>query len=310
MTKRQNISHVLGGQLSRRTVLQGAGATVAALLVPGVSRGQSRPKMRMGQSPTSDNEAKANVAAYLLREKYNYDVEIITLQKAIEYVAMGEGKLDVMSDVYLEGKGAFKGEYKGGHVAFLEKIKDKIDVIGISEGPMDQGFVVPKYVTVNKMDELNAHREKFGGKILGGDPSWGLSQAADRVIKAYDLKFDLVLSSEDAMLAGLKRAYTRKDWIIITGWRVHPKWAQFELKYIEDPKKAFGEEHWTFTIARKGFAKDFPEAHKFYQKYHIPNPEMEKIMNWLVNENIKGIDAAARWVKEVRGKGIIEKWFE
>jgi glycine betaine/proline transport system substrate-binding protein len=85
-------------------------------------------------------------------------------------------------------------------------------------------------------------------------------------------------------------------------------WAQFDLKYIEDPKKTFGDTHWTFTIVQKGFQQTFPEAYNFFQKYHIPNPEMEKLMQWLTIEAMKSADAAARWVKEVQGKGIIEDW--
>jgi glycine betaine/proline transport system substrate-binding protein len=294
---------------SRRAILQTAGVTALTMALPGLAPGKPLRAMRYGVSPTSDNDAKCHVAAHLLREHYGYDVEVIPMAKAVEYVAMGEGKIDVMTDVYLEGKGALQGEIKGGHAAFVEKIKDKIDFIGISEGPMDQGFVIPRYVDCRTMEDLGKNREKFGGKILGGDPSWGLSQAADRVLKAYNLNFDLLLSSEDAMLAGLKRAYARKEWICITGWRVHPMWAQFELKYIEDPKKAFGDTYWTFAIVQKNFSQNFPEAHKFFQKYHIPNPEMEKIMLWLTSENMKSADAAARWVNEVKGKGIIESWF-
>jgi glycine betaine/proline transport system substrate-binding protein len=75
---------------------------------------------------------------------------------------------------------------------------------------MDQGFVVPTYVDCKTMEDLGKNHEKFGGKIYGGDPSWGLSQAADRTIKSYNLNFGLVFSSEDAMIAGLKRAYVRK----------------------------------------------------------------------------------------------------
>jgi glycine betaine/proline transport system substrate-binding protein len=267
--------------------------------------------MRLGVSPTSDNDSEAYVAAHLLRERYNYIVEIVPLAKAIEYAALGEHKIDVIVDCYLEGDGPWQGIFKGGHSAFVEKIKDKIEVLGKTEGPMDQGFVVPKYADCATMEDLNKNRDKFGGKILGGDPSWGLSVAADRAVKAYDLKFELVLSSEDAMVAALKRAYVRKEWICITGWRVHPMWAEFDLKYIEDPKKVFGAEPlWHYAIAYKGFGDTFPEASKFLLKYHIPNDELAKLMLWLISGGMKPDDAASRWINEVRGKGIIEKWIE
>jgi glycine betaine/proline transport system substrate-binding protein len=233
------------------------------------------------------------------------------MAKAIEYAALGEGKIDVMVDCYLEGDGPTQGIFKGGHSAFVEKIKDKIEVFGKTEGPMDQGFVVPTYVDCKTMEDLTKNRDKFNNKILGGDPSWGLSVAADKANKAYDLKFDLVLSSEDAMIAALKRAVIRKEWICITGWRAHPMWAQFELKYIEDPKKVFGAEPlWHYAIAYKGFGDTFPEAKKFFFKYHIPNDELAKLMLWLTTGGMKPDEAAAKWIKEVRGKGIIEKWFE
>ncbi len=302
---------IFSSKIDRRQTIIGAGAMALASVGYRTAFAEPSRAMRLGVSPASDNDAEAHVAALMLREKYNYKVEVIPMTKAVEYAALGEGKIDVIVDCYLEGDGPWKGIFKGGHSSFVEKIKDKIEVLGKTEGPMDQGFVVPAYVDCKTMEDLAKNRDKFGNKILGGDPAWGLSVAADRANKAYDLKFDLVLSSEDAMVAALKRAYLRKEWICITGWRVHPMWAEFELKYIEDPKKVFGAEPlWHYAIATKGFGDTFPEAKKFLLKYHIPNEELSKLMLWLTSGGMKSEEAAAKWVKETRGKGIIEKWFE
>jgi glycine betaine/proline transport system substrate-binding protein len=47
----------------------------------------------------------------------------------------------------------------------------------------------------------------------------------------YDLDYDQVTSSGPAMVASLEKAIRDKEWIVVTGWKPHFKWAQHDLKY-------------------------------------------------------------------------------
>jgi glycine betaine/proline transport system substrate-binding protein len=62
------------------------------------------------------------------------------------------------------------------------------------------------------------------------------------------------------MVASLEKAIRDKEWIVVTGWKPHFKWAQHDLKYLKIlvyPKDACS------IISRRGFQEDQPEAATF-----------------------------------------------
>ena len=58
------------------------------------------------------------------------------------------------------------------------------------------------------------------------------------------------------MIASLKKAYEKEEPIIVTGWTPHWMYTAFDLKYLEDPKGAYGENENIHTIARNGLKED------------------------------------------------------
>jgi glycine betaine/proline transport system substrate-binding protein len=294
-------------RVSRRALLQGLAVTG---LVAGAHRmGRAAPSrpMRYLVAPWSDALAVTHVASALLEQHYQYKVDVVQTDIAIVYASLGEGKGDVMSMAWFDGKGALKGEFKGGHASYMPKIADKVQVLGIALGPQQVGFVVPDYVEARTPEDLNRQAEKLGGNIIGIDPGSGLVQAAERAIKEYGIKLKLVTGSEAAMVAALKRAIARKEWIVVTAYSPHPLWNLTKMRYIEDPKKVFGEEAHFFTLAQKNFEKEFPEAQKFFTKYHLPNDAASLIMEW-IDGGMQGREAAMKWISESKGKGVIEPW--
>jgi glycine betaine/proline transport system substrate-binding protein len=235
-------------------------------------------------------------------------VEPLQAEPAVIYASLKSGKADVYSASYMQGMGPLKGEYKGGQADYVKKIADSIEVVGVSEGPMTQGLAVPDYVGIQSIDELNAHADKFGGNIIGIDPGSGLMHAADATVKAYGLKLNLVAGSEAAMEAAFKRAYDRKDWIVVTTWEPLPMWTQYKMRYLKDPKQTMmSEPYYDFHIVRNDFKTNFPKAYNFFKKYHIPNGEEAQVMEW-IDKGMNPKEAAAKWIDANKGKGVIEGW--
>ena len=72
-------------------------------------------------------------------------------------------------------------------------------------------------------------------KITGIDPGAGIMNATDQALKDYDLsKWTVTSGSSSAMTAALKKAYDKKDPIIITGWTPHWMFAKYDLKDLKE----------------------------------------------------------------------------
>ena len=90
-------------------------------------------------------------------------------------------------------------------------------------------------------------------------------KTTDKAIAAYGLDgYTLMTSSSSTMLASLKKAMDKGEWIVITGWTPHWMFDQFDLKFLDDPKKVYGDLEEIHAIARKGFSEKDPFAAEFF----------------------------------------------
>lgn len=143
-------------------------------------------------------------------------------------------------------------------------------------------------------------------KIIGIDPGAGLMKATAKVVEEYDLeKWEVVEGSGAAMTAALKKAYAKKEPIIITGWTPHWMFAKFDLKYLDDPKAVYGAEETINTIARNGLKEDHPEAYKVLDQFNWSPDDMAAVMSD-IQAGDKPEDAAAKWVEENADK--VAEW--
>jgi glycine betaine/proline transport system substrate-binding protein len=66
------------------------------------------------------------------------------------------------------------------------------NVIGEAFSDATTGLVVPTYVTINSIEELNANKDKFKVKLLVGGGA-GLHRNTIKAIDVYDLDYDQVI---------------------------------------------------------------------------------------------------------------------
>ncbi|WP_350343700.1 glycine betaine ABC transporter substrate-binding protein [Proteinivorax tanatarense] len=149
--------------------------------------------------------------------------------------------------------------------------------------------------------------DKFDGQITGIDAGAGVMGAAEDAIEEYGLDMELVESSDAAMTASLQRAYENEEYIVVTGWAPHWKFADFDLKFLEDPKEVFGGEETINTITRKDFAADHPEVNQFLENYYLSPEELASAIGMM--EEIDDRDEAAQtWIEE--NQDLVDGWLE
>lgn len=169
------------------------------------------------------------------------------------------------------------------------------------------GLVVPEYVPVNSIEELNQHKDQFKHRIIGIEKGAGLTTGTDKAIVDYKLDFQQINSSTIAMITELQNAIQRKEWIVVTGWQPHWMFGKMKLKFLDDPKKIYGEAEQIKTYSRKSFAKDHPELAKFFSKVHFDDENMSDLL--MKMEQSKNKEATAKeWVED--HSELVQLWLD
>ena len=157
----------------------------------------------------------------------------------IMWQGVARGKLDAMLSAWLPGT----------HGAYYEKMKDKVVNLAINYPDARIGLIVPEYVSANSIADLQAQKDAFGGRVVGIDAGAGVMIKTDEAIKQYGLDYKLVASSGSGMIAELTRAENEKKPVVVTGWIPHWMFAKWKLKFLDDPKKVYGDTEHVDTVA-------------------------------------------------------------
>ncbi len=83
-------------------------------------------------------------------------------------------------------------------------------------------------------------------------------------------------------------------------------WFAYDLKFLEDPENAYGEEENIRAIGRKGFKEDFPEAAEFIESFCMNDDQLGEVTYDINVNKTKPEQAAKKWIKENRD--VVEKW--
>jgi len=253
--------------------------------------------VNIGYVNWAEDVAVSNVWKVLLEEK-GYQVNLKTLEVAPLFVGLNKGDLDVFMDAWLPVT----------HQTYWDQYKDKLDDYGVwykSEAKM--GLVVPKYVDLKSIEELNAKKDLFGAKITGIDPGAGLMKATAKTVDTYGLNYEVVQSSEAAMLTALKKAYDDKKPIVITGWSPHWMFAKYDLKYLEDPKNVYGSAEQIHTLANKEFTLKNPEVAKMLKAFKLDDKQIGDIES-LITGGMTPEAASKKWITD--NKALVDTWMK
>ncbi len=262
------------------------------VLLPGQASGKwtEEPKgqVELVYVEWSSEVVSTNVIKVVL-EMAGYAVEITPVSAAAMWQAVASHDADGLVAAWLSTT----------HEHYLQAVKGKVEDLGPNLEGTRIGLVVPDYVDIHSVEELNAHLEQFDKRIIGIDPGAGLMAKTEQAIKEYALnKFKLVEGSGATMAAALKDAIRQKSWIVVTGWTPHWKFSRWKLKYLEDPKGVYGGKEYIHTIVRIGLKEDMPEVYHILDNFHWTPADMEKIMVWNEEKGADPYDNAQKWVNE------------
>jgi glycine betaine/proline transport system substrate-binding protein len=148
-------------------------------------------------------------------------------------------------------------------------------------------------------------KDKFGGRIIGIDPGAGLMAASENALVEYGLDYELMEGSDATMVAALKQAIDKNEWVVVTGWAPHWKFATWDLKFLDDPLGIYGEAETINTIVRKGLKEDLPEVYQVCDNFSWDDGDIGSAMG-LADELGDDVLAARQWVQE--NQELVNNW--
>lgn len=227
--------------------------------------------IEIGWTAWSDAEFMTKLSARLIEQRLGHPVKTTLVDIALQYQGVARGDLDAMLMAWLPDT----------HRDYYERFGPELVDVGPIYTGARLGWVVPAYVPESELSSISDLAKpdiasRLQRQIYGIDPGAGLMQLSEQALEAYDLEaWNLIGSSGAAMTAMIGRAWRRQDWIVATAWSPHWMFHEWDLRYLDDPKRILGGLERVHALVRKGLYVEAPEVFGFLSRLYIPLEELE-----------------------------------
>jgi len=283
----------------------------------GGSSASSAPKipLKLAENAWTGSSININVAKILLEEKLGYKVEIVTIDENAQWAALGNGDLSASLEVWPSGHAENVKKYVDeqkvvenlGELGVVGKISWYVPTYVVDQHPelaTIDGFKKPEDAALFKTAETGEQ-----GQFLAGDPSW--VQYDEDIIKNLGLNFKVVRAgSEQAVLAAVDSAYSRKEPILFYFWTPHSVHAKYKLTAVKLPdystacydKATSGgvdcdyPPDVLFKIAWSGLKEKAPDAYQFLKNMKYSNDDQIAMIAAVDTDKKTAEQAARDWI--------------
>ena len=255
--------------------------------------GDEKPSLTLSHNSWDDGIATTAVIAAVLRDE-GFQVTPVQLDPAILFNSLATGT----SDFSVSPWGLT-------HRNYIEEYEEQIDVVRAHAVGAENGLTVPTYMEdINSIKDLTNEANQT---ITSIEPGASIIDQSNDMLESYSnlSNWDLQVSSTGAMLTALRQAYANEEEIVITAWRPHWMFFEFDLKMLEDPEGAYGTGESLLTIARQGLQEENPRAYEILEKFSWTIEDMQQVMLYL-QDDLSPEAAARKWMDENPDK--VSEW--
>ncbi len=262
-------------------------------------------KVRFSDVGWTDITATTAATSVVLKG-LGYAPEVQLLSVPVTYASLKNKDIDV-----------FLGNWMPTMEGDIAKYRDEgsVETVGANLEGAKYTLAVNKAAAAGGLkgfDDIAKFKDKLDGKVYGIEPGNDGNRLIQGMIdkNAFGLKgFELVESSEQGMLAQVKRAVRRDKWIVFLGWEPHPMNANFEMAYLSGGDDVFGPNYGgatVYTNVRKGYVKSCPNVGKLLQNLKFTLAMENEIMGAILDDGAKPEAAATAWLK--KNSSILDGW--
>lgn len=252
--------------------------------------------VRMGSVNWTDVVASSAVAEALL-DGLGYKVKQTSASQQIILGGMAEKRLDVFL-------GYWQPTMRPVAQPYLDK--QQIDVISPATlGDAQSTYAVPAYAYdagLKTFADIAKFRDKLSNKIYLIEPGSGMNRITAQMIAEdkFGLKgFQGVESSEAGMLAAVKRAVNKQEWVVFAGWKPHPMNLQIDMKYLSGSDDAFGPDEGSATVSimtAAGYQQQCSNVAKLLHNLRFTSQSVSEVMEPILARTAP-LEAARAWLK-------------
>ena len=278
--------------------------TLALVSLSAQAEDQACATVRLADPGWSDIAA-TNALTGAVLSALGYTGKVETLAVPIIYGGMRNGQVD-----------AFLGNWMPAQQAHYDQFVKTGQVTELAQNLVGTEFTlaVPTYVWesgVKSFADLAKHADQFGKKIYGIGAGAPANQSLQKIIQDNEFGlggWQLVESSEQAMLSQVGRAVKRDKWVVFLGWTPHPMNVDYPIKYLTGGDKYFGTAGTVNTLTRKGYAEQCPNPARLLTNMKF-TLDMENAVMSAARDKGGSYDAAAKaWLKA--HPQVLEPWLQ
>jgi len=237
-----------------------------------------------------------NGIASVLLNSLGYSPRVQTLAVPIGFEGMKNGEIDI-----------FLGNWMPAQQKFIDTYKDDLDIVGVNLTGAKFTLAVPAYAHaagVHDFADLARFPERFNKRIYGIEAGAPANQLLQKMVDANDFELGdwrVVESGEQGVMAQVRRAVKRDEFIVFLGWEPHPMNSNLDMNYLTGGDKYFGpnfggaEVH---TVTRSGYSAQCANVGKLLSNLTFTLDMENRIMGLILDEGMDPIVAARTWIQQ------------
>ena len=237
-------------------------------------------------------------ATSVVLEALGYETDVKLLSVPVTYTSLANNDIDVFLGNWMPTMEADIAPYReaGTVVTLGANLEGAKYTLATNAAGAAMGIA--------SFEDIAANAEALDGKIYGIEPGNDGNRLILDMIEndQFGLKdFEVVESSEQGMLAQVKRASTRDEPVVFLGWEPHPMNSNYELTYLEGGDDVFGPNLGgaeVFTNVRAGYADECPNVGKLLGNLEFSLEMENEIMGAILDEGQDPREAATAWLKD------------
>jgi glycine betaine/proline transport system substrate-binding protein len=245
-------------------------------------------------------------ATTVVLEALGYETDIKILSVPVTYTSMAAGDIDVFLGNWMPTMEADIAPYRD--AGTVDTVRANLEgakyTLAVNKAAADMG--------IKTFADIATHADALGSTIYGIEPGNDGNRLIQSMIdgNAFDLQgFEVKESSEQGMLAQVKRTTSKDEPIVFLGWEPHPMNANFDLTYLEGGDEFFGPDlggATVYTNTRAGYVEECPNVGTLLNNLEFTLAMENEIMGAILDDGQDPKEAANAWISQ--NMDVLDTW--